>query len=97
MSAIQIVCTEQTGCSTGGHILAVGTGDNSSSASGRWTVAEVWAAMDAGHTFYTYGGGQVALVHKYRCGCGLGSLRSAADATTLNNLDYLRLCSWKAA
>src|SRR5690348_7152970 len=97
MSAIRIVCTEQTGCSTGGHILAVGTGDDSSRANGRWTVAEVWSAIDTGQTFYTYGGGKVALVNKYRCGCGLRSLRSAADATTLNNLDSLRLCSWKAA
>ena len=36
-------------------------------------------------------------VRMYRSPCGSGSLRSAADSATANNLDNLRLCRWKAA
>jgi hypothetical protein len=97
VSTQQIVCTEQTGCSQSGHIVAVGVGDDSTSASSRWTVHEVWRGIDAGDVFYTYADGKVALVHKYRCACGVDSLRSAPDSTTANNLDNLRLCRWKAA
>jgi Protein of unknown function (DUF3892) len=98
MSSRQIICTDQTGCSQSGHITAVGLDDTGSDkASERLTVSEVYSAMDRGDIFYTWGGGKVALVHKYKCGCGLATLRSAADATTLNNLDSLRLCRWSAA
>lgn len=97
MSTHQIVCTEQTRCTQAGHIISVGTGTDSTSANAQWTVREVWDALDRGEVFYTYGGGEVALVHKFHCPCGRNSLRSAPDATIENNLDYLRLCRWKAA
>lgn len=90
----RIVCTEQPNC----HIVAVGTNpDGGDNATGRMTVPEVWAAIDRGETFYTWGGGKVALVHKFHCACGRGSLRSAADSTVANNLDYMRTCAWRAA
>jgi len=98
MSQYRIVCTEQTNCTASGHIIAVGVGDDASSADDRWTVHQVWNAMDSGDVFYTVGEntGKVALVHKYDCPCGRGSLRSESDATTDNNLDYLRMCRWKS-
>jgi hypothetical protein len=96
MSWYRVVCTEQTGCSRGGHIKSVGTGDPDA-ANASWTVQEVWDMLDRGHVFYTQANGYTATVEKYRCGCGWGSLRSSADATTANNLDSLRLCRWKAA
>lgn len=97
MSNHRIVCTEQTdNCPKYGHIIAVGIGDDPNKASDRKTVDQVWAALDAGQTFYTYGGGKVALVHKHWCGCGRKTLRSAADCTTLNNLDSLRVCAFAA-
>lgn len=92
MTTIQVVCTEQTECSQRGHIVAVGTEYRTT-----WTVDQVWSAIDRGEFFYTYGGGKVAAVHKYVCGCGLRTLRSAPDATYENNLDYLPLCPWRAA
>lgn len=97
MTQHRVVCTEQTGCRQGGHILKVGTGSNANQASESWTVAEVWDAIDRGHAFYTYADGLTANVEKYRCPCGLGSLRSSRDATTANNLDNLRICRWQAA
>lgn len=97
MSAYRIVCTDQTGCSQGGHITGVGTGADPDAAGQSWSVQQVWDAIDRGHTFYTYANGRQASVHKLHCGCGRGSLRSGADATTANNLDSLRLCSWRAA
>ena len=98
MASHRIVCCEQTSCSQSGHIIAVGVGSDSMAASQRLTVSEVWSAMDRGEVFYTSDDrGRVARVQKFYCGCGRGSLRSTADATTANNLDNLRLCSWKAA
>lgn len=94
----RIVCCEQTECSSSGHIVAVGIGNDPSAASERVTVPEVWAAMDRGVRFYTADSrGNVAQVEKYYCGCRRGSLRSKADASRENNLDSLRLCHWKAA
>jgi hypothetical protein len=87
----QITCTEQTGNVHTGHITGVGVYGGT-----RWTVDEVWASIDRGTVFYTYGGGRRATVHKYNCPCGRRSLRSGADATTANNLDSLSLCSWAA-
>ena len=95
MSDYRIICTNQTDCSTGGHIISVGTGDHTGW-DRQWTVQQVYNAMNAGHRFFTYGGGKWATVHDYRCGCGLGSLRSGADATTVNNLDSLNLCRLSA-
>jgi hypothetical protein len=87
----RIVCTNQTGCSQGGHIISVGTGSDQGW-DRQWSVQDVWNAMSAGHRFFTFGGGKWATVHSFRCGCGLGTLRSGADATTANNLDSLTLC-----
>jgi hypothetical protein len=96
--ATQIVCCEQTGCARSGHIVAVGVGTDPSAASNRMTVSEVYSAMDRGVRFYTEDRyGNQAWVHKYACPCGRGSLRSAPDCTTGNNLDNLRICSWRAA
>ena len=94
MSSYEIVCTDQTGCTQGGHIVSVGTGADKNAATQKWSVRDVWTALDSGNVFYSSGGGKVALVNKYNCPCGLGSLRSAPDATTANNLDSLRLCRW---
>ncbi len=91
MTDYRIVCTEQTNCQRGGHIVGVGTGGDQGW-DRRWTVAQVWAAMRNGDQFYTFGGGKWARVEAYNCGCQQGSLRSTADATLANNLDRLNLC-----
>lgn len=92
----RIVCTNQTGCSQGGHIVGVGTGD-SNGWERQWTVQQVYAAMNRGDRFFTFGGGLWASVQPYNCGCRQGSLRSGADATTANNLDSLSLCRLSAS
>ncbi|GAA1725873.1 DUF3892 domain-containing protein [Aeromicrobium alkaliterrae] len=98
MSDHRIVCCEQTGCSTSGHIVAVGIGSDPKKAKKRMTVREVWTAMDDGDRFYTADAdGNTAWVKKLWCGCGKGSLKSEPDRTTANNLDNLRLCSWSAS
>lgn len=94
MSQHRVVCTDQTNCNQGGHIVGVGIGSNPNAASQRWTVGDVWRAIDSGDTFYTEANGRTAKVRKYDCPCGRGSLRSTADATTANNLDRLRICQW---
>lgn len=97
MTSYRVVCCEQTGCTQSGHIVGVGTGSDPDSATVQWTVAEVWNAIDSGDAFYTEAYGYRARVEKFRCPCGRGSLRSAADAITANNLDNLRICRWRAA
>lgn len=98
MADYRIVCTDQTECSQDGHIIGVGLGESSGKANERLTVKEIYAAMDAGDRFYTRGAtsGKTAWVRKFDCPCGRGSLKSAPDRTTDNNLDNLRLCSWKS-
>ncbi len=102
MASYRIVCTEQepvTQPTTHAHIVAVGTGNDPDSANKRWTLNEVLAAMDQGHTFYTQGknSGKVAQVQKYVCQlCGRTHIRSTPDAVQDNNLDNLRRCSWKS-
>lgn len=95
MANYRIVCTDQTDCSQGGHIIGVGTGEQPSKADQKWSVSDVYRAIVLGHGFYTHGGGSSAWVRKHNCACGRGSLRSTADATVDNNLDNLRLCNWK--
>jgi hypothetical protein len=99
MSANRIVCTEQSNtCPRWGHIIAVGVGNDPAAASQKMTVSEVYNAMDRGQTFFTKDRyGNVASVRKYTCGCGRATLRSAADASSGNNLDNLRTCAWRAA
>ena len=100
MASYRIVCTEQVPVSqptTHAHIVAVGTGASANKAEQRWTVDEVWAAIDRRDTFYTKGetSGKIAYVRKHVC-CNRRTLRSDADAVRDNNLDSLRRCSWKS-
>lgn len=101
MASYRIVCTDQEPAdqpTTHAHIVAVGTGTDPAKADKRWTLQEVLAAMDTGHTFYTQGNqsGKVASVEPYNCGrCGRRHIRSAPDSVQDNNLDSLRRCSWK--
>lgn len=98
MSDYRIVCTNQTGCTTGGHIVGVGTGSDAGW-DRQWTLQQVYDAMNAmnmGDRFLTYGGGLWAEVEPYHCKCGLWTLRSGPDATTANNLDTLNLCRLSA-
>ena len=54
MARYRIVCIEKhpTHKDRYHHIVAVGTGSDPDQADQRWTVDEVIAALDAGHTFY---------------------------------------------
>lgn len=98
----RIVCTEQEPAQNPpqhAHIVAVGVGDNSNSASQRLTLAEVIQRMEYGDEFYTQGllTGTRAKVEKYFCTfCKRTHIRSSRDATTDNNLDNLRYCHWKS-
>lgn len=101
MAYHRIVCTEQQPFGkppTHAHIVAVGTGENPSSASRSWTLKEVIDAMDRGDVFFTKGegSGRVALVVKYLCSHCFGyHIKSAPDSVADNNLDSLRYCAWK--
>ena len=96
MSDYRIVCTEQKKPTHHNHIMGVGTGDDPSKASQRWTVQEVRDAIARGHRFYTVGlrSGKVAFVERFDCSCGVKTIRSRPDAVTDNNLDNLRTCNW---
>ena len=93
MTQKRIVCTEK---SSGGHghILKVGIGTDPGKATDSETVSVVRSNIAAGDIYYTYGGGKTALVRRYDCSCGVKTIRSDSDATTANNLDNLRACSW---
>jgi hypothetical protein len=89
----RVVCVTQQYPTAHKHITSAGTGTTSPIPAKRWTVEEVRAAMAAGDRFYTYtDGATTALVEPFTCGCGYGTIRSAADATLANNLDRLRDC-----
>lgn len=100
MAQHRIVCTLQEPLNKPAHeahIVYVGTGADPAKADRKWTVAEVYTALDAGDVFYTVSPskGSVALVSKWACrGCQRATLRSAADAVLDNNLDNLRACNW---
>jgi hypothetical protein len=97
MSSYRIVCVEKTASADGTHkhLSGVGTGIDPDSASTKRTVSEVRAAIDNGDTFHTVGAnGQKANVEKWSC-CGVNTLRTKPDDTKTDNLDNLRLCSWK--
>jgi len=104
MARYRIVCTEQEPADHApkfAHIVAVGTGTDAGSATKRWTVQEVWDAIDREDTFYTKGerSGKVAEVEKWTCQtCSppRKTLRSLPDAVEDNNLDDLRTCQWKS-
>jgi hypothetical protein len=97
----RIVCTEQEPAPNPpqhAHIVGVGVGSNPEAASQRYTLLEVIQMMDRGDRFYTQGNrtGAIASVVKYWCSyCARYHIRSSPDATTENNLDHLRYCSWK--
>ncbi|NLB75869.1 MAG: DUF3892 domain-containing protein [Crenarchaeota archaeon] len=98
----RIVCTEQEPAQNPpkhAHIVAVGTGTDPDKADQRLTLTQVIQKMDNGDRFYTKGlrTGKIAWVEKYWCSyCRQHHIRSSPDATTDNNLDSLRYCSWKS-
>lgn len=101
MARYRIICTAQQPVQVPNdraHIVAVGTIDPASTSSTYtkyWQLSEVLKAMDAGDKFYTQGeqSGETAAVDKYTCpSCTKTHIRSAADATTDNNLDNLPRC-----
>lgn len=100
MTYYRIVCTEQepVGNPHHGHIVSVGTGEQSDKATQRWLLVEILSAMDRGDVFYTRGivSGKMAIVEKYYCSsCSRTHIRSTRDATPENNLDNLRICRWQ--
>jgi hypothetical protein len=97
MSTKRIVCTERSS-SGHGHIVKVGIGTDADQATDSESVATVRASLAAGQVYYTYGerSGKVALVRRWDCSCGVLTIRSHPDATTDNNLDNLRACSWRS-
>ena len=89
MSEYLITCVRKSARTAAGHqhITSVGIGTH------RYTVAQIYAYMDAGHTFRTASGstGVEAPVAKFQC-CGLNTLRSHSDRVWDNNLDNLPQC-----
>jgi len=88
----QITCTRQEPLSlphSAAHIVIVGSGGHL-----RWTVNQVYLAMDLGDGFYTVGpvSGKVAWVNKHTCQCGRRTLRTGPDGAWDNNLDQLPAC-----
>jgi len=76
------------------HIVSVGIGNHPAVTTERMTVTQVRAALDRGQVFYTLSpsSGKIAFVHKYKCSCGVLTIKSAADAVQDNNLDNLAVC-----
>jgi hypothetical protein len=79
------------------HIISAGTGDNPTAPSTTYTVSKVRSMIDGGETFHTVSPstGAKAAVRKDTCPeprCTVATIRSAADAVTDNNLDYLAAC-----
>lgn len=100
MATKRIVCTEQSNppAAGHGHIMAVGIGPDPSRAENRETVTQVRTNLANGDVYYTVSPSTnaVALVYAYDCSCGVRTIRSASDAVTDNNLDYLRLCNFSS-
>ena len=98
MAQYRIICTLQVSVNqphSHAHIAEVGTGPTIQQYNRKWTVAEVYTAMDQGDIFYTTGeqSEKTAIVNKYKCPhCNSPTLRSAADAVADNNLDNLPRC-----
>ena len=99
----RIVCTEQEPYGASplcARIINVGVSDGGDTGQINLRVDEVVHYLSLGVIFYTQGleSGKKALVHSYYCTrCRKYHIRSAADATKDNNLDYLRTCYWKKA
>ena len=93
MADYVIRCTDQTPAGTdhdSAHIERVAF----EGATTCYTVAQVYALIDAGHRIWSRGplASVSARVRKFRCRCGRATLRSDADATKVNNLDSLPMC-----
>lgn len=100
MTRYRVVCTEQEPVNRPphrAHIVRIGTGQDPSKADKRWTVAEVYKAIEIGDSFFTRSPstGAEAEVERWGCeGCGKPTLRSNPDGIRDNNLDSLRACNW---
>jgi hypothetical protein len=96
MADYQILCVTTERQDPHEHIVNVGTGPAAGGAADRmWTVKVVRKAIKAGtDSFYTVGpeSGERADVRRYKCGCGVKTIRSADDAVEDNNLDSLASC-----
>jgi Protein of unknown function (DUF3892) len=90
VSEYLITCVTKSAPTAAGHqhIVSVGIGGQ------KCTVADIYRFIDQGHTFRTASpsSGKEAAVAKYRCACGLATLRSHADGYWDNNLDNLPKC-----
>ena len=90
LSEYLITCVRKSARTAAGHqhIASVGIG------TGRYSVAQIYEFMDAGHTFRTASAsiGVEAPVAKFHC-CGVNTLRSHADRVWDDNLDKLPQCS----
>jgi hypothetical protein len=96
----RIVCTDQSDppAPGHGHIIAVGTGTDPNAANEGWPVATVREMIAEGTRFYTVSPSTMAEadVEPWDCpSCHTETIRSNPDQVTDNNLDELRLCSWK--
>ena len=99
MSTHRIVCVETQHPHR--HITHVGTGTDQASANERWTVQQVRDSIRAGNRFYTASPstGRTADVEPYDYWTGtyfIYTIRSSPDAVSDNNLDNLRVCSWRS-
>jgi hypothetical protein len=98
MQKHRIICTIQVPMSQPhkhAHIVQVGTGTDAGY-SKLWSVSDVYAAMDRGDQFFTYGmqSQKWATVQKFKCAvCRFETLRSGPDAVLDNNLDSLPTCN----
>lgn len=77
-----------------GHILQVGIGTKPRQADYTESIATVRKNIADGDTYYTTepNGQTVALVDTLNCACGVKTIKTRGDGTTLNNLDKLGTC-----
>jgi hypothetical protein len=77
-----------------GHIVSVGTVLAGPGSTNHFTVQQVYTLMAAGAIFVTVGrmSKKFAVVHRFRCACGVQTLRTGPDAVSDNNLDALPRC-----
>jgi hypothetical protein len=90
MAEYLITCTRKSEPTAAGHQHIVGVGIGGQ----QFTVAQIYRLIDQGYAFRTVSrsSGREAAVAKYRCSCGLDTLRSHADGYWDNNLDNLPKC-----
>jgi hypothetical protein len=90
MADYQILCVTTKYQDPREHIVSVGTG--TVTVDRTWTVKQVRKAIKRGDDhFYTVGptSGEQAAVRRYKCACGVKTIRSDDDAVEDNNLDNL--------